>query len=572
MNIVEKIKAKKNIVRAVIYTRYSSDNQRDESIDAQIRAIREYAKKNEIIVLGEYIDRAKSAMTDNRPEFLRMINEAKDNLFDVVLVHKLDRFARNRQDSIGYRMQLKRHNVSLVSVLEYIDDSPESIILESVLEAMAEYYSKNLAREVNKGMRENALKGLHTGGLPPLGYDVDPNTKKLIINEKEAVAVRLIYDLFIKGYGYDKIINELNLRGHKTKTGSMFGHNSIHNIVRNQKYIGIYIFNRSVSKDVDGKRNSHMDKEDDEIIKIEGAVPKIISKEIFEQVQRKIDERKHTRPCNKAKEVYLLSGKIFCGECGFTMGGNKKLSGRSKSVHITYRCVGRKNKHVCTNKEIRREYIETYVLDVLSEYLFDEKLIGKIANEYQAYQLEMNADVIMKKNTMKKRLTEVTKEIGNLITLVARTGSEMMADRISELETEKIHSEINYEQVCFETSTQDISIETLTERFNQAKGLLKSGELITTKKLIEQFVNKVLIFSDHVEVVFNFHPDLILPQAYNTCGRNNLDNMHNNSDTFISKTTNKSEVSTCKQVDTVVEARGITTLVSYRFTVFANIA
>jgi len=209
-----------------------------------------------------------------------------------------------------------------------------------------------------------------TGGLPPLGYDVDPATKKLIINEKESIAVQLIFDLFVQGLGYDKIINELNLRGYKTKTGKAFGHNSIHNIIRNQKYIGTYIFNRSAAKDVDGKRNSHSNKDIEEIIRIEHAVPQIINDEIFEQAQQKIIARQKTRPCNNVKEVYLLSGKIFCGECGFTMGGNKKLSGRSKSTHITYRCLGRKNKHICTNKEIRREYIESYVLEVISEYTY----------------------------------------------------------------------------------------------------------------------------------------------------------------------------------------------------------
>jgi len=185
MVILEKIRLKKLIVRAAIYARFSSDNQRDESIDAQLRAIRDYAKKNDVVIVAEYVDRAKSATTDNRPEFLQMIEDSKKGQFDVVLVHKLDRFARNRQDSIGYRMELKRYGVSLVSILEYLDESPESIILESVLEAMAEYYSKNLSREVRKGMNENALKGLHTGGLPPLGYDVDPETKNLSSMKKK---------------------------------------------------------------------------------------------------------------------------------------------------------------------------------------------------------------------------------------------------------------------------------------------------------------------------------------------------------------------------------------------------
>jgi len=194
MITLERIRQKKQVVRGVIYARFSSEMQRDESIDAQIRAIEEYAKRNNIVVVGNYIDKAKSATTDNRPEFQQMIADAANNQFDVVLVHKLDRFSRNRNDSIAYRMQIKRHGVALISVLEYIDEgSPESIILESVLEAMVEYYSRNLARKVEKGKKENALKGKHVGGIPPLGYDLDRATMKLVINPHESECIRLIF-------------------------------------------------------------------------------------------------------------------------------------------------------------------------------------------------------------------------------------------------------------------------------------------------------------------------------------------------------------------------------------------
>lgn len=242
---------------------------------------------NDIVVVSEYVDRARSATTDNRPEFLRMIEDSKKRLFDVVLVHKLDRFARNRADSIGYRAELKRNDVSLISILEQLDDSPESLILESVLEAMAEYYSKNLSREVMKGMTENALKGLHTGGLSPLGYDVATD-KKLIINENEAVIVKLIFQRTLEGYSYTNIIDELNVKGFRTKKGGYFGRNSLNSILQNEKYTGTYIFNKSVSKNVDGKRNSHKFKDDDEIIRIEDVLPQIISKEDFAKVQEKL--------------------------------------------------------------------------------------------------------------------------------------------------------------------------------------------------------------------------------------------------------------------------------------------
>lgn len=511
MNTIEKFRSKKKIVRAVAYTRYSSDNQREESIDAQIRAIKEYAKRNDVIVVDEYIDKAKSAMTDNRPEFLRMIADSKKEEFDIVLVHKLDRFARNRQDSIGYRMELKRHGVSLISVLEYLDDeSPESLILESVLEAMAEYYSRNLAREVNKGMKENALKGMHTGGLPPLGYDVDPQTRKLVINEREAAAVRLVYKMFSEGFGYDKIINELNLQGFKAKTGKHFGHNSLHNIVRNEKYIGVFIFNKLVSKDMDGKRNGNSYKEPEEIIRIEGGVPVIISKEEFEVVQNKILSRKHIRAANNAVELYLLSGKIFCGECGGAYVGNRKFAGRNKSLQVTYRCSARKNKHICSNKDIRKDYIEAFVLDKLADYVFNKALVPKLIDEYSQFEMEKDSVVIKKQDGLKKRIAEVKKEISNLLMLAAKVASEALGQRLEELEIEKKQLDEQLEILNVEVNSSRISVDKFSEVFEEVCNELKKGRLSTTKSMIEIFVDKVLVYEDCVKVMFKYHSELEL--------------------------------------------------------------
>ena len=212
-------------MKAAIYARYSSDNQRDESIDAQVRAINEYANKSEITVVSIYIDEARSATSDNRPNFLKMMKDSEMRLFDLVLVHKLDRFSRNRYDSAFYKNLLKTNGVRVVSVLEQLDDSPESIILESVLEGMSEYFSKNLSREVMKGMKETALQCRHTGGIPPLGYDVNPD-KTFSINTFEAKAVQLIFGMYAAGDGYSKIIDELNRLGYRTKRGMECYHKS----------------------------------------------------------------------------------------------------------------------------------------------------------------------------------------------------------------------------------------------------------------------------------------------------------------------------------------------------------
>ena len=201
-----------NIPKVAQYARFSSDNQRSESIDAQIRAMNQFCKQNHWQVVSTYTDEARSATTDNRPQFQQMIADSGKGLFDIVLVHKLDRFSRDRYDSAIYKKKLKKNHVKLCSVLERMDDSPESIMMEAVLEGMSEYYSKNLAREVMKGMNETALQCKHTGGCPPLGYDLDEN-RHLVINEQEAQAVKIIFQMFAEGYGYTAIIDHLNAHG-----------------------------------------------------------------------------------------------------------------------------------------------------------------------------------------------------------------------------------------------------------------------------------------------------------------------------------------------------------------------
>lgn len=167
MNIVEKLKARGVVPRAALYARFSSDNQREESLEAQLRAMHDYCERNQITVVQEFCDHAKSATTDDRPEFQNMIESAKGGDFDLAIVHKLDRFSRNRYDSAYYKREMRKSGITLMSVMENLDDSPESIIPESVLEGLSEYYSKNLAREVMKGMRESAMDCKYIGSYIP---------------------------------------------------------------------------------------------------------------------------------------------------------------------------------------------------------------------------------------------------------------------------------------------------------------------------------------------------------------------------------------------------------------------
>lgn len=350
-------------VRVACYARYSTSMQREESIMAQQRAMRAYCADHGWIIVKNYVDEAYSATTDKRPQFQQMISDSANKEFDIVLVHKLDRFARNRYDSCMYKHKLRKNGVRLCSVLEHIDNTPESILLEGLLESINEFYSANVARECSKGMRENALQCLHNGGSPGLGYDVD-NTQHIIINEEEAKIVTRIFGLYLSGYNAKDIAKMLNEEGYTSKAGNPFKDCSIYCILKNEKYTGVYIFNRAEAKGYDHKRNSNRSKPPEEIIRIEGGIPAIISREVWESVQN-VFKHKGQRLYN-TKTLYLLSSKIYCGVCGCKMHGTIRHR-RGADPFYTYTCSTPKYK--CSNhKEIDKISLERYVIDLVQEH------------------------------------------------------------------------------------------------------------------------------------------------------------------------------------------------------------
>jgi len=495
--------------KAAAYVRYSSNNQRDESIEAQLRAIEEYAKRNNLIVVKVYSDKALTGTTDRRPEFLQMIEDSGKGLFDVVIVHKLDRFSRDKYDSAHYKRILKKNRVRLLSVLENLDDSPESLILESVIEGMAAYYSKNLAREVMKGMKETAYQCKHTGGRPPIGYSVDPATKKYIINEQEKPIVELVFSMYLSGYGYNRILAELNERGYRSRTGRPIGQTTVHEILRNEKYTGVYVFNLTDSKDAFGQRNSRRKKSDEYVIRIEGGMPAIISKEDFEKAQKKINRNKRAPGAYKAKEMYLLSGLTVCGEClknlgqEFAMMGNVKYCGRNKLKYVTYRCGNRDRTKECRNKELRREYIENFVIHELERRIFNDAAIPILVKQLNEYQQSMNSARAEEINSLRSRLSEVEQQINNIVAAVSQGFTQAsFLDKMTELEAEKARLEVRIAERKLEQSKTVITEEVLRQLFTEFKGFVTSRNIPEIKKFIGSYVDKVIIYNEHVDVIF----------------------------------------------------------------------
>lgn len=483
-------------MKAAAYARYSSDNQREESIDAQLRAIKEYCQRNDIQLVKTYIDEARSATTDDRPGFQQMIQDSSMGLFNIVIVHKLDRFSRDRYDSAFYKRQLKKNGVRLLSVLEPLDDSPESIILESVLEGMAEYYSRNLAREIMKGMKETALQCKHTGGKPPLGYDVAED-QTYVINKHEAKAVKMIFEMYATGKGYSEIINRLNHEGYRTKTGRCFGKNSIHEILRNEKYRGIYIYNRSVSKER-GKRNHHKNKSEDKIIRIEGGIPRIIDDETWERVQERMQKNK--KGTNKAKEIYLLSGLLYCGKCGGAMIGNRRHSGTTKNLYVNYECSTRKRNKTCDMKSISKNFIENLVIEYLENNVFSSKAIENIVKKISEYAASRSEEINRDIKLFTDQLAGVQTEINNIVNAIAAgMFHPSMKEKMDELEAKKANLIIKLEEAKYQVQTHTPT-EEMIRKYLQKDSNIRNKSLAEQKQIIQSYVKKITVYDDNVVI------------------------------------------------------------------------
>ena len=400
-------------IPVALYMRYSSDRQSEQSIEGQLRDCRAYCKLMGYRITAIYIDRALSAHkdTEKRVEFQRMISDSDKKPWDFVLVWKLDRFARSRADSAMYKFRLKKNGVRVISATERISENPEGIILEAVLEGMAEFYSAELSQKITRGMRESALKCHSVGGHVPLGYKIEDH--KLVIDPDTAHIVQEAFQLYANGETVAEICRIFNAKGYRTAKGVEFNRNSFKSMFRNRRYIGTYRY-----KDIE----------------VEGGVPAIIDKELFELVGRRLSQAAQAPARGKAKVDYLLAGKLFCGHCGASMNGESGTS-KTGAIHNYYACYSRKRQHSCDKKPLKKEWIEYIVAKDAMELLTDE-VIAELADMAIA-QSEQD----LKENTRIPELTERQKEINKSIQNIMKViekgiASDTLVTRLTELEKE----------------------------------------------------------------------------------------------------------------------------------------
>ena len=460
---------------AVIYARYSSDNQREESIEGQIRECTAYAEKNGITIVKHYIDRAISAKTDNRPEFQQMIKDSDKKLFDIVLVWKLDRFARNRYDSARYKTQLKKNGVKLMSATEIISEGPEGIILESVLEGYAEYYSADLAEKVVRGQTENILKGRCNGGRGTFGYTLD-SERKFHIDPLTSPFVMESFKKYNEGSTMKEIRDWLNENGIKNPVGGAFTYNSVEHMLKNRRYIGELKFRDVVVPD---------------------AVPPIIPLELFEDVQEKIAKNKKAPARRKAEDDYLLTTKLFCGYCGALMFGESGTS-RTGEVHRYYKCATAKKHKSCKKKTVRKQWLEDLVVNQTMQLVKDDAAMESIIAKVMELQNKENTNIPL----YEKQLRDAESGIQNMLNAIqAGILTSSTKERLEQLEETKreLEARIAEEKLAKPKVTEEF-IRFWLLRFRKLDMSLKDQR----QALVDTFINAIYLYDDKVLITFNY--------------------------------------------------------------------
>lgn len=467
--------------KAVLYLRYSSASQTEQSIEGQRTVCKKFADLEGYEVIQEYVDRATSASHDTRKRlsFLQMIDDAASKDFEAVIVYKLDRFARNRYDSAIYKNKLKQYGIRVVSATEPLSGRPEDILMESVLEGMAEYYSVELAEKVKRGIRESVEKRQWLGGQTPFGFKVE--NKHLVPDPAKKPAVKQAFQMVLDGKSFEEITSYLNSLGFRNARGCPLTTRTVFDLLHSKRVIGFYVY--------DG-------------VEVEGAIEPLITKELFYAVQNRLASVRRKR---HNMTTYLLSNRLFCGHCGLHMIGAK---GRSKNgeYYYYYVCRGQKKRFGCHKRSIRKEEIEDLVIKETLKLLTDEtidQIVNLIMGFYKEKELETQDPI----RELEKQVKLIEAQIENgLNAVLSGFASKPLTDKLEKLNLQKRQLE---EQID-ELKNDQVPLDPEMIRFYLTAFREKSlRDKNWQHKLVNTFIKKVTLWDEagkrnkKLEIVYN---------------------------------------------------------------------
>ncbi len=457
---------------AVVYARYSSHSQTEQSIEGQLANAAEYAKKHGYNIIRQYCDRAKSGTNDNREEFQRMLSDCASKQFSVIIVWKVDRFGRNREEITFNKYKAKKHGVRVEYVAENITDSPEGVILESVLEGMAEYYSLQLSQNIKRGYLESAKKHQVLNGSVPLGYKIVD--KKYVEDPETSPVVRTVFEKYVQGETMKSIADWLNDQGYRTSRGAKFSNSSLPRLLANEKYIGVYTYKN--------------------IIRDENAVPALISKELFNKAQDRLGNNIR----GYMKNDYLLSGKLKCAICGESLIGETGTS-KTGDKYKYYVCHGRKHGSECTLKRFRADYLDTIICREIENIIGNSDFIDELVELCWDYYTRNNDDSSIAYHL--NRVESLQKARERLLDAIAEgLPYASVKERIEALERDIEDSKIALATARLNRQLTFDAISSYVRGF--CLGNIKDPT--TYQKVIRSFVNEIKINSDSAEISLNY--------------------------------------------------------------------
>ena len=469
-------------MNGVIYARFSAGpNQTYKSIEGQMRDCKAYAEQKGIKIIDTYIDEHISGKDfDGRAAFQKLMRDAQKKMFDCVIVWKIDRLGRNREELAIAKARLKRYGVHVHYAMEHIPEGPEGIILESLMEGLAEYYSAELAQKVSRGMRESILSGKMINGNQCFGYLVVD--RHYVPDPERAYLVQEIFERYVSGETAAKICRDFSLRGIKTTAGEDLKPKAVYKILRNIKYTGLYVYGE---------------------ISIPDFHERLISDDLFESAQLRLKRNAKGKSKRVRKDMveYLLTGKLYCGKCKNRMIGESG-HGRHGEVHHYYKCSGRKNKNIdCDTDTFRKDDLEKMIIQITQKDILTGDMIEYLVSRVLAMQAEEAEDPVIR--SMKKALNDTRRKIGNIMNAIeCGILTPTTKERLMNLESEesRLTAEITRQQMKKTSYTAD-EIRFYLESFRDGD----ADNADFARHLIEVFVNSIYVYDDYLVMFYNFN-------------------------------------------------------------------
>ena len=494
---------------AYILTRYSTDNQNPDTTAVQVKKCAEYCRQHQLAILDVFSDEAVSGMRQHRPEYDRMMAQYRAGAgADVVVIYDQSRMFRDMVEWFTFRRELQALGAKVVSVTQPLVGGdlldPSVFINEGAMALFNQMHVLVTRQKVVEKMRFMAGQGKACGGTPPLGYDVDAD-KRYVVNAFEAETVRLIFQMHAAGASYGAILDELARQGRTTKKGRPFGKNTLSAILHNEKYIGRLIYGTQPRAHGSAKRNSRCKPAETRMV-IEDAVPRIIPQELWEEVQTRMHARKGEGGRYSAKHEYLLTGKVFCGECGGAMvvtGCNQSKDGRQ---YRYYNCVNKRQTHTCTAKGIGVGTLEQKVAQAVKEQLGRPEAAAQIIRTAIEYRDEIKKGAAPKGSAIDGELRVVETKISNLVdALAGGMNSEAVTAKLAELEARK--AQLAASKRMLEAAEDQVGL--TDQQIQEAAKKLAAANLDSPAGLrtLLSVVLRVNVYADHIEVFTIFGGD-----------------------------------------------------------------